>query len=618
MDRGRRWTPFFHYWCHNAEAGLYRGVDGLLQKPSKIRQLSQRIPSVFWAEAIRDWSTLRYAMPDLQQGEHREAAGALPVLARYISDRDRANPRPEVQLLKACSLLYLSDYWDMARLNWCDADSLTAVLATKVHLSAATIPSTLKWVRRWVERLEEKIPDHVAALETNRVEAQPEDGPKVGEIWADPSSSPMMVGVVKEVDDTHTGPLERNGEDRDECICGDEYGSQGDCIKLDPIPHVEAAGTWDPDHSSPVNQWVTCCSCNLTPVYTTSTHLYGAMSLTALAPHLLSSQLMQPEEGGDPTALTLSASIRQLRQHFLRLQRPASFSPSPEAEHKWIAELAFHNHEIRSYQQAKLLTSAAERAEAVSSHPSPTPDIVRTLISTPQAIWRARWMSISRVQMSGPVRSFLFRLMHRRLPLLSAPWRANFYNRDSSCLMCSQQHPESYSHLFSECDLATRMWQEIQPITTCIQPTLDHHDPRPARLIGDISHADLQRVLGEWPQGAAAPSPATSVVGDWMRDTWNEVRATVAYPIWIARCSVLAGSLSRDEARDQAALQARHLLRTLTYGKIPSLMGGIPQPNISEARSTFNQLIWGKVAHLLLFQRHLPPPPPPPPAPPNG
>ena len=244
--------------------------------------------------------------------------------------------------------------------------------------------------------------------------------------------------------------------------------------------------------------------------------------------------------------------------------------------------------------------------EVIRLSPLPSSQQLDSVLTAPQARWRARWLSISRVQLAGPVRSFLFKLMHRRLPLLSNPWLASFYNRDNKCMMCTSQAPETYSHLFSDCTLAAQMWKVIQPLATLLLPLLTPQlDPRPARLIGDIQEADVSRLLSAWPP-LPGVKPTSERISAWVRITWNEVRAAILYPIWITRCEVLAGSCPPDTASQRALQQSQHLLRTLAYIKLPSLLPRTHHPPTSPHLSHYHHLTWGKVAHLLLLPHHNP------------
>ena len=103
------------------------------------------------------------------------------------------------------------------------------------------------------------------------------------------------------------------------------------------------------------------------------------------------------------------------------------------------------------------------------------------LIKASDGEWAQRWVSCSSVRLPGPTRSLLWRLLHRRLPLLSQPWLANHYQRAPHCLLCAYQVRETYSHLFSECEFAAGIWNGMRPILDCFHfPAQPNFDLRPA------------------------------------------------------------------------------------------------------------------------------------------
>ena len=126
-----------------------------------------------------------------------------------------------------------------------------------------------------------------------------------------------------EVDERHSGPLHRNGEDRDECICMDEEGgSQGDTVTLHMIEHRAAHGCCEEMGDEIEGVQVVSCSCTLTPVHVNGNKMHGAVSLTHLVPHLLQSNMPCLS---DDSQLPISASVKQLRHAFLLLQSPKQF-----------------------------------------------------------------------------------------------------------------------------------------------------------------------------------------------------------------------------------------------------------------------------------------------------
>ena len=234
------------------------------------------------------------------------------------------------------------------------------------------------------------------------------------------------------------------------------------------------------------------------------------------------------------------------------------------------------------------------------------------LIKTSAGEWAQRWVCISSARLPGPTRSLLWRIMHRRLPLLSQPWIANHYQRTPHCLLCEHQVRESYSHLFSDCVFATGMWRGIRPILDCFHvPAHPDFDLRPAQLIGDINGFDLGwiRTLG-W--GGDSPTsaqhlpavPSYNTQRRLLRHAWTEIRGTVIRAIWLARCDVLHANVqSVHEAKNQAHFQIHSSLRALLYTKTVTPLAGAFK-SISPVVDFFHLKTWGSLAPSLLLQHH--------------
>ena len=215
-----------------------------------------------------------------------------------------------------------------------------------------------------------------------------------------------------------------------------------------------------------------------------------------------------------------------------------------------------------------------------------------------------RWTALQQCELSGPIRAFLFRLTHRRLPIRSMEWLARHYG-SSSCIMCQSGEKETYSHLFSECRVAGRLWRVTQPIMSKLQMG-EGVDLRPTRLVGDLGPATIERFTEYWPD--QLPKPGSDTIWHWMRICWTELRATVLHSIWAARCSLLAegGDIATpEEAEQYATQQMLHLIRTLVYRKLPSLLPGLLQTKAAP-RLHFYQQTWGLLATGIMLPRHQP------------
>ena len=264
---------------------------------------------------------------------------------------------------------------------------------------------------------------------------------------------------------------------------------------------------------------------------------------TRLIPPLLSSSLPSRawRTSSTATAPTVFFDIRTLRTGFLLSTLQPSFSYRPPAEQKWIAELALHNHQLLPYDEAKVLPCVPGMVDAVRSHPTITPFTTRAvlpLINTSAAEWSLRWGSIKALRLSGPTRSFMWRLSHRRLPLLSQQWLADHYQRPTTCIMCTSGERETFSHLFSDCATASSLWSTLHPLLSLLH--MNHLvDQRPARLIGDLSPFSLSWLqTTNWSSVSASP-PSTTQLLHLVRGSWTAIRAITLKAIWDAKCDFL-------------------------------------------------------------------------------
>ena len=237
------------------------------------------------------------------------------------------------------------------------------------------------------------------------------------------------------------------------------------------------------------------------------------------------------------------------------------------------------NFGVQPYDEAKTMISAHTMLEAAEANLGVVPDQLRRVLEVTDGEWSERWETLQQCELSGPIRSFLFKLNHRRLPLFSVAWLQQHYGR-SHCILCQREEKETYSHLFSECEVAEQLWQAASPMIALLQisPTADM---RPMRLVGDLSHAKLGNLGNHWPNDQ--PRPTQDKLWRWTRVLWTEMRAAVLHPIWMARCALLAGDeiTTREEAAQRASQQSTMLLRSLVYRKVPSLLEGALRPKSS-------------------------------------
>ena len=603
LDAGRWWTPFFHHWCEIAGGGFFRGADGLLQPShNRLKRVSNRVPSTFWREALKDWGGVRYVMP--AEGGHREEVGATPLLDMTTPRKLQGRADEVCRLFQRSNLLYLGDFWNFSALKWCSEEAVLQML--EPHQEPARIPASRlrNRYRHLIRSFTRQQAQAVDALATNRVQANPPDGPVVGEIWADPTTSPVTLGRVVEVDPSQTGPVNQDGDDRDACPCKGKSG--GSCTTIALAQHDGGYGPEPPTDTSDAVQ-VVVCSCVLSPTHTGQGRMYGPVTLTRLSPPALTAPGPEGPTGTPRPVLTLLSPTRQLRKFFLYQMTPSQHVGRPPAERKWVAELALHNQGTVPYDQAKSL-SVDEMKAAIENHPGDNPILQRRLVDTSATEWGMRWESINQLKVSGPIRSFLFKLTHRRLFLLSQSWLAGHYSRSNTCLLCSDSRPESYSHLFSDCQFAARLWASVDSVTQALGGSLDV-DQRPARLVGDLTTFSVQRLRDAWAQTLASPPPAYAKVAKWLRRAWGETRAMVLKTIWEARCDILHNNVeSQIEAAAPASSRLKQRICSIVYRRTPSNLPLSPSVLATSAlEQNLNQITWGTVSDTLLLDRHITP-----------
>ena len=210
---------------------------------------------------------------------------------------------------------------------------------------------------------------------------------------------------------------------------------------------------------------------------------------------LLPPTMLAPAEAG--AVLSLTASVRQLRWAFTVALLPES-KTRPRAEAKWHRDFD---------------CALSERD------------------------WSDAWLSVHKAPTSGKVRSFLWKLMHRRLPLLCYDHIALLYGRGDTCPLCSLSS-ETAIHLLVECETADLLWQMADDLAEemgCPLPS----DPR-SRILGATPSESLcQALLSRLDIPADNPPPSTHTVNLWIRESWSALRGVTMAAIWNLRCSVL-------------------------------------------------------------------------------
>ena len=478
--RGEWWTWWAEWLFGQVDSGVYCGLDALraiILRPS----LGKQIPSFFWRAAVKSWLRVGYRYDPSRVSAHREHAAAFPCLALAAAS---SSPRllRAIPPLRDAGFRSLGDFWSFASLEWISPEQLlqsTTVERGRHHVPAADVRALFSLIcDRCPLPLVNLLEQHRTRRQDPRAGDNPDfDHPRVGEVWVDTFTG--RHGVVTNVD------FERSGIDDNGCICEDAAGVQGDRVFLKDI--TGAGGFGARTASIPAVEWCGC-SCTLCPALVLDDKLVGGSHWTWLHPD----GFIHPD---DPD-LALDAPVRDLRRALHAKAFKSVAALRPDVENRWPHHLGVDE------------SSTSE--------------------------WEARWLVISRCNLSGAHRSLMWLILHRRSPLLFRPWISAFYQRDSTCLLCGR-HPESFVHLFSDCSFSRPLWRLLAPLL--VQLGVECDRPRAARLVGDITGVDvnLLREACPWPFDPDGAPPEPACVKEWFRGIWTDLRGIVLKAIWSAR-----------------------------------------------------------------------------------
>ena len=152
------------------------------------------------------------------ESSHREAVGALPLLQLATPRQQQGHQDELTQTFLRSNLIYFGDFWNYSGLKWCSEDAVLHMLEPiEQHYHVPTNARLRRRYRHLTRSFTRQYPQAVANLKIQRELVNPPDGPSVGEIWADPTTSPITIGRVVEVDPTRTGPVNHGEDDRDAC-----------------------------------------------------------------------------------------------------------------------------------------------------------------------------------------------------------------------------------------------------------------------------------------------------------------------------------------------------------------------------------------------------------------
>jgi hypothetical protein len=298
-----------------------------------------------------------------------------------------------------------------------------------------------------------------------------------------------------------------------------------------------ARGTIPPSPPWPPPRFGCSCACAqlvVSPVAGGGERSWGFAATTRLLPPALSS----------PLGLSLSASVRQLRAAVTITSNPA-FTARPQCEAQWAGALGLADSD------------------------------------TLPAVWAERWCGVHAAPMTGAARSLLWRMLHRRLPLLSNPLIASFHGRTDACVLCGDPAArETPMHLFCACPLASRMWVLVD--SAWREAGISDATSATSRLLGDVT----------------APGPPLHASA--ARVAWTSLRAVVLDAIWRARCRVLHRNTAPRTALIRVVRAAVHALRLLLWSFLPHLSPARLAPPRPSARSRVATVLWSRLRASLL------------------
>ena len=215
--------------------------------------------------------------------------------------------------------------------------------------------------------------------------------------------------------------------------------------------------------------------------------------------------------------------------------------------------------------------------------------------------WMSSWKRVSSGKVAGATRSLLWKLLHRRLPLLYYDYIRDFYMRTAQCLLCECGATESYHHLFSACySVRETVWAATTQVLTALQLPHTLASDAAAQLLGatvDLPTDALSNTV--WPDD---DPPTEETKSRLLGNTWGELRAVAIQSVWYARNKILhSGPLHPV----QRTLLLKHLfwahLRKVAGGKVRPPRDAYVQPIVH----AYNQSVWTKIGEVVIAELSL-------------
>ena len=284
----------------------------------------------------------------------------------------------------------------------------------------------------------------------------------------------------------------------------------GDMLSLTTFPTVAGYGRITDREGGATVEY---CSCTMGRAITSPTHCYGLVQ-TAICrfPDLVGAN-----------AINIDSPVKDIRRAF------------------WLAR---YTEKQRSFN--------TERWDVMCGN----------TIST--ETWDRLFMAIHSARVSGQVRSLMWRITMRCLPLLGyAHWRKHLRIASGICVLCGTEN-ETFVHLFCECPTVQPLWEEV------------HHLLSKMHLPTSWAHSNSAKLIGMIRTGPTSPiswmteeAPSESSVMRYTTRVWAEVRGQVLNSIWMVRNKVCHNA-EFDPPNMALYIQSRfwHQLRLVAIGKM--------------------------------------------------
>ena len=347
----------------------------------------------------------------------------------------------------------------------------------------------------------------------------------------------------------HWGELDSNlagtvTDTANDTFCG--KCSHGNTVSLSTFPAQGGCG--DPEAANPAII-ATVCSCKLSLLLNHQGRVIGRVNDTILS----------PSWARGTNGISVHAEVKEIRKIMRALQYPNE-PERPSCEKRW-----------------------------------------ETILLTPfsSSEWESSWKRASSLRVAGPTRSLLWKILHRRLPLLRYDYIRTFYGGCSEhCLLCNFPHEESYVHLFNQCSaVQSTIWEAVRDVLRVLQLSPFLSVSLPACILGHVAQLPTDCVAGVVWGRRDSDFPSASTLQRLLGNTWGEVRGVAIQSTWLLRNSVLhEGAPPPPLLRAKLTHTFWSHLRRVTAGKLRPPRDA----RIDSTTTTYNQRVWGLISTLIL------------------